>query len=273
MSKPRIILYCPVRERSEVFAEVLASHRDLAGITERWYLDDNTEKATSLLLKNERCIRITPELPKPEYTEHQWNVSLTKRMATIRNAGIAMFLQTKADALLLVDADLVLHPRLAVHLAYLNRPVVSEVFWSKWQPSDPWFPNVWDFQSCGYLNVDRIVRLREPGTYDVGGLGACTLIHRSVFEAGCNYDPIPTVLSWMGEDRHFSVRAAVLKIPLWADTQLTPFHVYRPEMLDEARVWRGAGCPPEYFKETWLTPEWEENLRKTVKPLEAVPIL
>jgi hypothetical protein len=264
--KPKIILYCPVRERHDVFAEVLESHRNLAGVFERWYLDDNEDPKTSELLKGKKTLRLTPALPQVAYQGHEWNAQLTARMSTIRNAGIQMFLRTDADALLMVDADLVLHPSTALHLAYLNRSIVSEVFWSKWEPDYPWFPNVWDVQSCGFWNVNRIIRLKEPGTYDVGGLGACTLFQREILKTpGLSYDPIPSVLNWAGEDRHFCVRAQVLGIPLWADTQLPPFHVYRPEMLDEAKAWRAMGCPSEYFSETWLTQEWEELLKVTVK--------
>lgn len=63
-----------------------------------------------------------------------------------------------------------------------------------------------------------------------------------------------------GEDRWFCTRAAAHGIPLVADTVLPPFHVYRPEQLDEAKVWRRGGCDPNYFRERWLTGDWGVDL-------------
>jgi hypothetical protein len=74
--------------------------------------------------------------------------------------------------------------------------------------------------------------LKKPGLYEVGGLGACTLIHRSALAAGVHFGPIRNLSFW-GEDRHFCVRAAALGIPLYVDTHYPAFHIFRDSDVQE----------------------------------------
>jgi len=75
-------------------------------------------------------------------------------------------------------------------------------------------------------------RLRRPGLYPVGGLGACTLISRRAIEAGVRYQRIPNLTYW-GEDRHFCIRAQALGFDLWADTHCPPRHLYRRSGVEQ----------------------------------------
>lgn len=75
--------------------------------------------------------------------------------------------------------------------------------------------------------------LKLPGLYEVGGLGACTLISRYAMLAGVNFEPIKNLSFW-GEDRHFCVRAAAIGIPLYVDTYVPAYHIYRESDLDGA---------------------------------------
>lgn len=54
---------------------------------------------------------------------------------------------------------------------------------------------------------ESINKLRKPSVYEVGGLGACTLIHKTAIEKGVNFDKVKNFTFW-GEDRHFCIRAA-----------------------------------------------------------------
>lgn len=76
--------------------------------------------------------------------------------------------------------------------------------------------------------------LSRPGTYKVGGLGACTLISRKALAMGVSFSEIYN-LSFAGEDRHFCVRAAALGLELYADTHYPPFHIYRESDLPQLR--------------------------------------
>ncbi|MCL6593455.1 MAG: glycosyl transferase, partial [Alicyclobacillus sp.] len=80
-------------------------------------------------------------------------------------------------------------------------------------------------------------QLRIPGIYEVGGLGACTLIRRSALEKGVNFSEIPNLSFW-GEDRHFCIRAAALGLRLWVDTHVPAYHIYRLDDLDGVTLYR-----------------------------------
>jgi Glycosyltransferase like family 2 len=268
------MLFSPVRVDAPTLSLVLQSHNALSGVDCRVYHDDNTDDESKLLLQWEaqRGAHITDSIhdlcalnPSDEYRSeetHTWTQERISRISRIRNAAIETFLASDCEFLFILDADLVVHPQTVEHLVGLNVPVVSSVFFTKWQPDAMYSPNVWDCQPFGHWGAERILRLREKGTYDVGGLGACTLIRRDVLEnPNIRYTPLPS-LNLEGEDRWFSVRCEAQGIPLVADTHLPPFHVYRPSQLDEARVWFEQGCDPSYFTAAWLDEEWERNVRR-----------
>lgn len=274
----KVILFSPVRQDFDTLNLALGSHVSLWGVAERWYYDDNDSINSSDLVAKTGG-RITgfslhlSEIEKPVYDTagetHAWSNQLVSRIAKIRNHAIEEFLKTDADALFIVDSDLILHPDTVTRLLEVNEPIVSEVFWSKWRPNESWMPNVWDGHPYAFTSPDSITLLREHGTFQVGGLGACTLIRREVFERGVRYEPVAGVNFW-GEDRWFSVRAAANGFRLHADTCFPPFHVYRIDQLDEARTWFECGCPPDYFRDTWLSDEWADGIRKSMSPARSM---
>lgn len=73
--------------------------------------------------------------------------------------------------------------------------------------------------------------MQQPGIYEVGGLGACTLISSSALSSGISYDRVHNISYW-GEDRHFCIRAAALGLPLFVDTHFPALHLYRDSDLD-----------------------------------------
>jgi len=77
------------------------------------------------------------------------------------------------------------------------------------------------------------------------------------------YEEIPSLkgVCW-GEDRWFCIRAECAGWDLKADTHYPPFHVYRPEQLEEATAWYDDGAHPGYFRKHWLNSEWEETIRR-----------
>lgn len=85
--------------------------------------------------------------------------------------------------------------------------------------------------------------MRIPGIYEVGGLGACTLISQHAIKAGVSYNQIRNISYW-GEDRHFCIRAAALGIPLFVDTHYPALHLYRDSDLSKVE---------DFIKETTET--------------------
>ena len=53
------------------------------------------------------------------------------------------------------------------------------------------------------------------------------MVKRRVFEAGVGYAPIYNIRNALvGEDRHFSVRAACMGFEMWLDTHCPATHLY-----------------------------------------------
>jgi hypothetical protein len=270
---PNVVLFCPVRETPEILSHALDAHARLRDVGTCWYFDDNEDPASSemlggafsSLLRARQFLIPAALLPaREDYRNHKWTPEAVARVTAVKDEAIERFLLSDADALFLIDADMIPHPNLVTHLLSLNLPVVSEVCWSKWKEDEPWMPNAWDFHGYGFHSPERVTRLRVPGVYDVGGLGGCTLIRREVLEAGARFARVPGLNEW-GEDRHFCTRIAALGFPLNVDTTLPLFHVYRPAQIEEMVRWREEGSDPWAF-EAWLTDEWETEVLRSMMP-------
>lgn len=47
------------------------------------------------------------------------------------------------DYLFLIDSDLILHPDTLLHLIGTGKDIISEIFWTQWQPNTLLQPQVW----------------------------------------------------------------------------------------------------------------------------------
>ena len=268
-----IVTFTPVR----VEPEILKRHLEhlVAGTTahrvEHWFYDDNEDpRSTEILLDAHRSnsgLRVLPkaDLGTTDYRRdgetHQWSDVAVSRIATIKNHAITTFLETStADHIFLIDADVLIPAHSIDHLMSVEMPIVSAVYWTQFTPGDPYMPNVWDRDKYSFDSIESILRLARPGHHAVGGLGACTLIERRVLEAGVDFSPIPNLRIW-GEDRHFCIRAMCAGFPLTADSCVTPFHVYREELLAQADEWSASGQAPDWFRRHWVNQRWERSLR------------
>ncbi|MCX8114044.1 MAG: hypothetical protein N3D71_03125 [Burkholderiaceae bacterium] len=261
----RILIGSPVRQspaKLRPFLDGLARLETDGLELVHCFVDDNDDPESSALL--DAFLADTPGMrvrledrPEPYVRDdqtHRWRRSLIERVASIKNYLLALARDGGFDAVLLVDSDLVLHPRTLAHLVALDKPVVSEVFWTRWEPGAPFMPQTWltDHYTMYRAEPDEVLtpvqverrirdflhRMRDGGCHPVGGLGACTLIARRALMSGVNFDLIHNISFW-GEDRAFCIRAAALGIDLWADTRYPPLHLYRD--ADLARVssfWR-----------------------------------
>lgn len=271
---PEVIAFVPVRSDLDRLAPCLRAVRALRGLDSLWLQDDgNEEEVEELLRQYGDCVFSTPTARRGPHSgprnetaysvseeTHAWTTGAVDHIAEIKNKAIGRFLGTTATHLLLLDSDICPPPNLLNVLQAARAPIVSEVFWTRWEPKFFIAPQVWEFSPYGFLSPEWIVRLRTPGLYSVGGLGACTLIERRVLEAGVNFSRVNGLPRSWGEDRSFCVRAAVAGFPLLASTRATPFHVYRPSLVPECLAWLAAGQPVNYFYERWLDNAWREEV-------------
>lgn len=224
-----------------------------------FFVDDNEEEESTLLLKkfrekHESCLLIKAQDKQLKYKEdeqtHYWNEYLVWRLAEIKNGMINYAKEQNYDFIFFVDSDLILNPNTIQHLVSLNLDIVSEVFWTKWTPESIELPQVWlydHYELVPRARNEQITQeeahrrlfslldtLRRPGLYEVGGLGACTLISKNALNKGVNFSEIKNISFW-GEDRAFCIRAQALGLQLYASTYFPPLHLYRDSDIDKVK--------------------------------------
>lgn len=258
MTAMRVLIGSPVRQDPLVLAEFLASLDRLTKLSFEAhfaFVDDNTDPVSGALLHTFAKTHPTTLLPsstvpvgdyaRNAYT-HQWTDSAIWKVASFKDRILAIGRNDSYDHVFLVDSDIILHPFTVEQLLRAKKAIVSCIFWTSWQPGTRPMPQVWVsdeytlFRKGNRENVAPqevetrtetfFAQLMRPGTYEVGGLGACTLISRLALQIGVCFKEIPNLSFW-GEDRHFCIRAAALGLGLFVDTHLPALHVYRDTEL------------------------------------------
>lgn len=185
---------------------------------------------------------------------HGWTPTAMNRVGQIKDGILNWARTNRAEAVWLVDADLICDPMTLTSLWSLPGPITSAVYWTRWSKVPPehppvhagpqvWLAHPYQLQGMGMEEWEFRRRLIDRQVTEVAGLGACTLIRRDALMKGVSFAPWPGNQHQgigQGEDRHFCMRASALHIPLTADPWPDVFHVYhRPE--DEALI-------PEYLE-------------------------
>jgi len=258
LNKKRVLVGSPVYQKPEILDAFLNSLKNLNRNTidiDYMFVDDNKDEKSSKLLeefkREESKVIIMLGKEHGVYVcneeSHYWDDDLMLKVANYKNSIIDYAIENNYDYLFFIDSDLILHPNLIEHLKIANKDIVSEIFWSQWHKDRPLEPNVWLFdeydlvpkrlgenlseKEMGLRQIKFLNQLRIPGLYEVGGLGACTLISRDALVEGVNFKSIKN-LTIHGEDRFFCIRAAVLGIDLFVDTYYPAYHIYREENLE-----------------------------------------
>lgn len=256
----KVLIGTTVRQQPDILEEYLKSLKCLYRkniICDYFFIDDNVDIKSKGLLKSFRenitennVYVIESDSSNIDYIKnentHYWREELIWKVAKNKDIILKYALKNNYDYVFLVDSDIVLHPATLQHLLSLKKDIVSEIFWTKWNINSTELPQVWlsDLYDLFYKNrdekittnernkrtMDFIKKLKTPGVYKVGGLGACTLISKDALSKGVSYSEIYNITFW-GEDRHFCIRAAALGIELFVDTHFPAFHIYRKSDL------------------------------------------
>ena len=175
---------------------------------------------------------------------HQWSLEATRRIAANKNRIIKRALQLNADALFLVDADLILDRTVLAQLIADEKPIVTAVYYTKWQRQTKetqkqyampqvWLLNPYQLSGRGMDDAEFRTKLVNRELQRVWGFGACTLIQRRVLETGLDFSPHPDapqdgLNAW--EDRQFCWKAERMHIEAWADSHPDIFHIYDSQL-------------------------------------------
>lgn len=262
----KILIGSPVKQRSSILKEFLLGLEDAEKGTNQvdyYFIDDNTEKASSELLiqfaeKHNVLIKRGTELfhSTEGYEGHRWHNDILKKVTAFKNDIITYCIHNEYDYLFLIDSDIVIDKRSLLQLLSDQVDIVSNVFWNQWQkngmltPQCFWIPDIYrqdkefnvpmTFEEAHGIRMDMIDRLKQPGLYKVDGLGACTMISRRALEMGANFKEIPN-LKIPGEDRPFCIRAGVLGFDLYMDSVYPAYHIAKEIYLDRVDEFKREG--------------------------------
>lgn len=254
----KILIGAPIHQEPEILELYLKSLQDLNTHNlevNYCFVDDNIVQESKQILKKfkeENNVKILKSYSHDRYEKnehtHVWKENLIWKVADFKNRIITEAIKGKYDYLLFVDSDLILHNETLQQLIKAGKDIISEVFWTKWTPDAIALPQVWvrdqytlfkqgRGEKIAQKEVDRRVldflkMLKKPGVYEVGGLGALTLISRKALDKGVNFSEIKNVSYW-GEDRHFCIRALALGLKLHVDTHYPAYHIYRKSDLEQ----------------------------------------
>lgn len=211
-----------------------------------YYITDPDISESSKVLLDSMGFTTAKATPKPEGAEysvsdntHHWSKPTFYWLGAQKQRLLEKGLNY--EAVFIVDSDLVLDSGTISSLLATDKDVVSAVFWTKWVDGSPSLPQVWmenpyEFQGRG---VEAHEHLRNAATrqlWQVGGLGACTLIRKDALNKVRYYPPLPNLPEdgmWQGEDRTFAIVAQRNHVELWADAWPNIYHVYRPSYISK----------------------------------------
>lgn len=290
-SPKRVLVGSPVYQKPAILKAFLESLNRLVQETvslDYIFVDDNIGSESSRLLRQYQMdkgnVTILEGSKQNVYIcdddTHRWDNNLVLKVADFKNQIIAHAINEKYDYLFLIDSDIVVHPYLIEHLKRQNKDIISEIFWTRWRSGGALAPNVWMYDQYDLapkqygetlspdennLRLNQFLnKLKIPGVYEVGGLGACTLISREALIGGVNFKRIKN-LNIIGEDRFFCIRAVVLGFDLFVDTHYPAYHIYRESDLDGVSDYIKSCALPKRFTRIYKEKENKLTLSMIVK--------
>lgn len=254
-----ILIAGPVQQKPEILRMFLHTVRHVKrpkGCEVHYrFVDDNESEESSAILRQFQAEQPNVKITKSERhmryvvdeNTHYWTEENMERVGRMKDAMIREAIDGGYDYVWFIDSDLLVHPDTLLNLLEADKDIISCIFWTKWRENSEAMPQVWQSDQYSMVRARSPARsdrakqaeeaaaflemLKKPGIYEVGGLGACTLVRRSALVRGVRFESIPN-LSIPGEDRHFCIRAAVLGFKLYVDTRTPAYHLYRSADLE-----------------------------------------
>jgi GT2 family glycosyltransferase len=239
----RVLVGAMVHHRAEIVKECFASLDQLqrSSCTIDYYLVDDTvsepsHEAVQRFVADHPSCRCVPSTKKENTscTAVRWTVARDKDLL------LQYALTQGYDYVLLVDSDIILHPKTLEQLKGTNKDIIATIVWTSMQEES--VPQVWMFDEhsqyvaagCEKVSKEEVSKrraeffssLRSPGIYEVGGVRSCVLMSKAALSKGVSFQKIANV-SFKGEDCHFCLRATALGFPLFVDTTYPAYHIVR----------------------------------------------
>jgi hypothetical protein len=270
--KPKILHFSPVRKPAKIVKLHCISLNALKlndfDFTYSFF-DDNIDLCSSEILRefkncNENTLIFKDKDLKliSDYRgKKRWTIELYDRITTIKDFIIEYFVLSEYDYLFLSDSDLLIHPETIINLYSHKKKFISEVFWTNFEGRPTYFPNAWYSGNNGFKNKDQLIEIRDKSIIEVDYTGACTLLSREILESNVRFKKIPNLSNnFLGEDKHFCIRAHVNNYKIFLNTESPAFHIYNNSLIDKGQLFIESGFDNKFLYKDWLDDTWEKCL-------------
>lgn len=247
----RVLITAPVHQNEDIFKEYLWS-------LDRLFIPENVEVKKFFYLHN--CENLKNLLNPDEFmvlnddstfnvTEktHMWKNENFSAVAKMRTMSLEKAREENFDYIFSVDSDVLLNPITLSLLINDNKDIVGNIYWTDFNGKGFLLPNCYDQENCQFDNSQGgLERFKIMGLYNVGVVGACTLIGKRIIENKyINYFPIKNITSTKWEDQAFitRVRCLIDDVTICVDTRYPARHLYRQS---EYELW--IKDKQEYYK-------------------------
>lgn len=261
VKKVKVLVGSPVRQKPAIlrnFLDSLKRSEEKTYSLDFLFVDDNDIEESHKILQNFaqeqglKCsIYFAPTSSANikyicDETTHHWNDAIIHKVTAFKDKIIEFAKDKEYDYLLLIDSDTLLHPKTIDQLIQDNKDIVCNILWTSWSPNSIPQPNVWVANQYDQFEKEEneiltqqeitkrfyafLAKLRNPGLYEIGGFGGCSLLSKAALKKGVCFKRIQNIDIW-GEDRYFCIRAQALGFSLFVDTNYPAYHIFREKDL------------------------------------------
>lgn len=231
----KVLITAPVHQDENIFKEYLWSLNRLikpnnVEVKKFFYLH-NCENLKKFLNEDEYLILNDDSSFLVTEKRHMWKNENFSAVAKMRTLALEKARNENFDYVFSVDSDVLLNPITLQTLIHDNKDIVGNIYWTDFDGKGILLPNCYDAENMYYdPKKGGLDRLKIMGIYNIGVVGACTLIGKRVIENPyINYYPIENLTMTKWEDQAFITRARCLidDITICVDTRIPARHLYR----------------------------------------------
>ena len=236
----KVLITAPVHQNEDIFQEYLWSLNRLfipkdIEIKKFFYLH-NCENLKNFLNEDEYVIINDETTFHVTEKTHIWKNENFSAVSNMRTMALEKARNENFDYVFSVDSDVLLNQITLSLLIEDNKDIVGNIYWTDFQSKGILMPNCYDQENSQFDKLQGgMERLKIMGLYNVGVVGACTLIGKRVIEnTYINYFPIKNISTTKWEDQAFITRARCLipDITVCIDTRFPARHLYRQSDYD-----------------------------------------
>ncbi|MDK2798757.1 MAG: hypothetical protein PWP27_511 [Clostridiales bacterium] len=263
-TKFKILIGSVIRQTPHILKNFLDSLNELEKehyAVDYYFIDNNEEYMSTKILK-EFAVKNNTSKPLESYRKgkviieesrrhdyhindkniYYWKQDLTCGEINDKNRIVEYCKKKFYDYLLLIESNLMLHPKTLKHLISTRKHIISEIVYDKGCAEPSKSSREWIYNQFLRMQQDKtddsihhldmnvyfsafLQALKQPGIYKMNDINACTLISKEVIQKGINFHRIYNVPTWT-EGSHFSIRTAVLGFQIFIDTTYPACEIY-----------------------------------------------